>query len=542
MPLLVAKSRGGRKRAEQRGRVQLDGRARPLSTPIGATVQLAGKVAPLRGEEPRLRADEGDRVRRAHGASPLPFDRPPCRCRCRVRSGRRARARRLSRRCLSALRQAAARRSANTPSSGRVRPMPNMPSTSQRIAVERRGGAVVIVHARRAGRVERPAGVVGFHFDRHAHSTAMPALCSAVARTSASPPLLPGPAISQTVLRFFDRCVASDLLDAESSRPTRPRGPSACARQRSSRRCDSSDSQFGRASAAAAPALRADERRGDWVRSLSWRGSAWLLRCAEAGNRYVSADARACAMCGALQRARHEAGFRCAARAAAYRPGHSGVSPKQVGDQFAGAAREPPARRPCPTLTNRRGVQSRCRSTGNRPATAASRLPKAAPPKPSRAPGIQSCVAWPSSASASFVTASPNGLSILPALCSTAPPAMRSRWFIRADRDPLDRIDDRDVRRAFLMGDRRGQRVQPQRMQRQPQAEPLAAAPGCRCPAATTTASAWITSTSRERAAAPGRGASSTAARGRRDGSPNFAAEHELHAALRVEGLLDAAW
>ena len=89
--------------------------------------------------------------------------------------------------------------SANTPSSGRVRPMPNMPSTSQPKPSNEAGGWLVDRHACRARRFERPARIVGLDFDGHAHAHAQsPARCSRSAITSASPPLFPGPATSHT--------------------------------------------------------------------------------------------------------------------------------------------------------------------------------------------------------------------------------------------------------------------------------------------------------------------------------------------------------
>ena len=166
---------------------------------------------------------------RAHGRARRVTPLTGRRCRCSRPLGdiEREHAALASRRVVV---RCATRASANTPSSGRVRPMPNRPSTSQPNSLRSEAGGVSRDrHAGRAGGVERPAGVVGFDFDRHAHfDRRRPPSAVRAASTSASPPLLPGPGGNPHRQRADARASAGRIR-AETGRPPRPHAPSACA-------------------------------------------------------------------------------------------------------------------------------------------------------------------------------------------------------------------------------------------------------------------------------------------------------------------------
>lgn len=200
VPLLVAKSRGGRNVANSSGAFSRTEARAVLSMPIGATVTAPARSRPCAVKRPgfpamnvtvcvaRTAASPSSTIVPVSLSRPLGTSSastpPPC---------GRARVRCESRRAMSA----------NTPSSGRARPMPNMPSTSHVYPSNEAGGAWVIEtpFARAVSSAQRASS--GFTSTGMHSSVAMPALCSCVARISASPPLLPGPAISQTRWRDF---------------------------------------------------------------------------------------------------------------------------------------------------------------------------------------------------------------------------------------------------------------------------------------------------------------------------------------------------
>ena len=113
--------------------------------------------------------------------------------------------------------------------------------------------------------------------------------------------------------------------------------------------------------------------------------------------------------------------------------GKSGVeSGDQIGDHFRRPAREAPARRAVRRVDEEPRMHRIAPTTGK--PSGDSRLhafPRHAPPilrarpESSRASPGRAARALPSSAP------SPSGLSVFAALCSTAPPAMRRRWFMR---------------------------------------------------------------------------------------------------------------
>ncbi len=155
--------------------------------------------------------------------------------------------------------------------------------------------------ARAASSAQRASS--GFTSTGMHSSTAMPALCSPVARTNASPPLLPGPAISHT--RCFERATDVSRVICSSRKLAADwpaRAISVC---------------FGNAAAACDSAIRrsVSVSRGSarWCGSMSVGGafsasvmarpggsSGWSLlvpvgpvRGGKLGNRYVGADRRA---------------------------------------------------------------------------------------------------------------------------------------------------------------------------------------------------------------------------------------------------------
>ncbi|CAM2154796.1 hypothetical protein PT2222_310055 [Paraburkholderia tropica] len=91
-----------------------------------------------------------------------------------------------------------AARSAKTPSSARASPIPNMPSTSQPQASNDAGGASTIFTPASRATPSAQRASSGFTSTGMQTSTAIPARLSCAATTSASPPLLPGPATIHT--------------------------------------------------------------------------------------------------------------------------------------------------------------------------------------------------------------------------------------------------------------------------------------------------------------------------------------------------------